>query len=78
MYNKFGSKLKIMSEIFNKFRSGSETIQDALKMKSYEYDTVLHDERELKNDEIDKLVELGFSLSWILDRNPASEVCYEE
>ena len=66
-----------MSEVFSKFRSGSETIQDALAMNFEKFDAVLHDERVLSIEEIDKLVELGFSLSWILDRDPISKVRFE-
>lgn len=56
-------KIREVENSFNRFRSGSETLADALGVTPIEYDALCHGEMQLKTEHIDRLAELGFSIS---------------
>lgn len=56
-------KIREIESCFNRFRSGSETLADALCITPIEYDALCHGEMQLNMEHIDRLAELGFSIS---------------
>lgn len=62
-------QIKAIEKVFNRFRSGSETLADALRMTSLEYDALLHGEASLSIEQIDILCELGIDLGALFDAN---------
>lgn len=60
-------QIQLIEEIFNRFRSGAETLSGALGMTDGEYELLLHGEASLSLEQIDRLCELGFSLESLFD-----------
>ncbi|MDD5211427.1 MAG: hypothetical protein PHV62_03365 [Sulfuricurvum sp.] len=60
-------QIKEIEKIFNRFRSGSETLADALQMTPQEYDALIHGESSLSIEQIDRLVDLGVDLGSLFD-----------
>lgn len=50
-----------INQRFNRFRSGSETLADALQISEIQLDALLHGEAELSIEQIDTLINLGYT-----------------
>lgn len=62
-------QIKEIEQLFNLFRSGSETLADVLRMTPQEYDALIHGESSLGIEQIDRLVEIGVDLGSLFDAN---------
>ena len=60
-------QIKEIEKIFNRFRSGSETLADVLQMTPQEYDALMHGESSLSIEQIDRLVDIGVDLGSLFD-----------
>lgn len=60
-------QIKEIEKIFNRFRSGSETLADVLQATPQEYDALMHGESSLSVEQIDRLVDIGVDLGSLFD-----------